>query len=254
MSQARVLVVALALLAAWALPAGAQQTKENREQAAAVNTELALAYVREGNLAAARDKIDKALKQNAHTARTQMAAGFIYDRLNEKRKARGHFDRAVRLGKDDPDILNNAAVFFCREGDYKRGEQYLLKAATSPLYRTPDVAYVNAGRCARADGRAADAEQHFRKALATNPKQPDALLQLAELAQAGGNGLQARAFLERYAAVAPATASTLWLGRSIELGLGDTQQAQRYAQRIRDEFPTSPEAGRLFDEARQGRP
>jgi type IV pilus assembly protein PilF len=248
------LAVALVLLAGWTLPAAAQQTKQNRDQAAAVNTELALAYMKDGNLAAARDKIDKALQQNARTAKTQMAAGFVYDRLNEKRKAMNYFEQAVRLGKDDPDILNNAAVFFCRNGEYKRGEQYLLQAAASPLYRTPEVAYVNAGRCARADGRAKDAEQHFRKALAANPKQPDALLQMAELAQSGGNGLQARAFLERYAAVAPATASSLWLGRSIELGLGDANQAQRYAQRIRDEFPTSPEAGRLFDEEQQGRP
>lgn len=254
MNRTAARVVALALLAAWALPATAQQTKQNREQAAAVNTELALAYMKEGNLAAARDKIEKALQQNARTAKTQMAAGFIYDRLNDQRKAKGYFEQAVRLGKDDPDILNNAAVFFCRNGEYKRGEQYLLQAAVSPLYRTPEVAYVNAGRCARADQRPRDAEQHFRKALAKNPKQPDALLQMAELAQQGGNGLQARAFLERYSAVAPVTPSTLWLGRSIELGLGDATQAQRYAQRIRDEFPMSPEAGRLFDEEHQGRP
>jgi type IV pilus assembly protein PilF len=245
-------VVAL-LLAVAGLPAAAQSNRDNREQAAALNTELALAYMREGNLAAARDKIEKALQQNSRTAKTQMAAGFIYERLKNERKARNHFDQAVRLGRDDPDVLNNAAVYLCRTGDNRRGEQYLLEAAASPLYKTPAVAYTNAGRCARADGRAADAEQHFRKALALNPKQPDALLQMAEVALAAGNGLQARAFLERYTAVAPATSATLWLGRRIELGLGDTTQARHYAQRIRDEFPMSAEAGRLFDEE-QGRP
>jgi type IV pilus assembly protein PilF len=242
------------LLAGCASPAGAQSSKAQRDQAGEINTELALAYMREGDLASARDKIEKALQQNSRTAKTQMAAGFIYDRLNEKRKASGHYEQAVRLGKDDPDVLNNAAVYFCRTGEYKRGEQYLLQAAASPLYRTPAAAYVNAGRCARSDGRASDAERHFRKALSLNPKQPDALLQMAELAQSGGNGLQARAFLERYTAVAPATASTLWLGRSIELALGDAEQAQRYASRIKNEFPMSPEAGRLFDEEQQARP
>jgi type IV pilus assembly protein PilF len=183
-----------------------------------------------------------------------MAAGFIYDALKDERKARSHYDQAVRLGKDDPDVLNNAAVYFCRTGDYRRGEQYLLQAAASPLYKTPAAAYTNAGRCARADGRARDAEQYFRRALAIDPKQPDALLQMAEVSHSTGNGLQARAFLERYASVAPATSATLWLGRRIELGLGDTAQAQRYAQRIKDEFPMSTEAGKLFDEEHQGRP
>jgi type IV pilus assembly protein PilF len=251
----RVVLAALVVLApVWASPAVAQSSKEQRDQAAAVNTELAVAYMKDGNLAAARDKIEKALQQNSKTAKTQITAGFIYDRLNDKRKAAHHYDQAVRLGKDDPDVLNNAAVYFCRNGDYKRGEQYLLQAATSPLYRTPEVAYVNAGRCARADGRAKDAEQHFRKALSINPKQPDALLMMAEVAHAAGNGLQARAFLERYAAVAPVTPSTLWLGRTIELGLGDTAQAQRYAQRLRNEFPMSTEAGKLFDEEHQAGP
>ena len=50
--------------------------------------------------------------------------------------------------------------------------------------------------------------------------------------------------------VAPVTAATLWLGRRIELGLGDTEQAARYAQRLRDEFPTSQEASLLFDAER----
>jgi type IV pilus assembly protein PilF len=77
---------------------------------------------------------------------------------------------------------------------------------------------------------------------------PDALMQMAELAQEGGNGLQARAFLERYNAVAPVTAASLWLGRSIELGLGDAAQAARYSQRLKNEFPTSEEASRLSSE------
>ena len=217
-------------------------------EAAVANTELALAYMREGNLAAARDKIEKALTQNSRTARTQMAAGIIYDRLNNRRKAQTHFEQAVKLGKDDPDVLNNAAVYLCRYGDYKRGEQFLLQSAASPLNRTPDVAYTNAGRCARANQRPQEAEQYFRRALATNPKQAEALLQMAEVSLAANNGLQARAFLERYSAVAAVTPSTLMLGRRIEMGLGDSAQAQRYAQRIKDEFPLSAEAGQLFDE------
>ncbi len=221
------------------------------EEAAAVNTELALAYMRENNLKAAREKIDKALQQNSRTANTQMAAGFIYDKLGEQKKAGYHFEQAIKLsGNANPDVVANAAVFFCMNGEPKRGETYLLQAAASPLNQRPDVAYTNAGRCAREDKRPQDAEQSFRNALAINPQQPDALFQMAGLAQDSGNGLQARAFLERYTAVAPVTSAMLWLGRSIELGLGDTEQAARYAQRLKDEFPTSQEASLLYDAER----
>lgn len=246
--------LALACLAfAMPRPATAAEpgSKAALAQAAEVNTELALAYMRENNLKAAREKIDKALQQNARTPSTQMAAGFIYDKLAEPKKAGYHFEQAIKLaGNDHPDVVANAAVYFCMNGDAKRGEGYLLQAAASPLNKRPDVAYTNAGRCARGDKRPKDAEQSFRKALAVNPRQPEALFQMAGLAQETGNGLQARAFLERYTAVAPVSAATLWLGRNIELGMGDREQAERYAQRLRDEFPTSQEASLLFDAER----
>jgi type IV pilus assembly protein PilF len=203
----------------------------------------------ENNLKGAREKIDRALEQNEDNPTTQMAAGFIYDRLDDKRKAKSHFERAIRLaGKDNPDVVANSATFFCLNGEIKRGEELLLQAANSPLYANPAVAYTNAGRCARVDGRPQDAEQHFRRALAIDPKQPIALLEMAELALAKGNGLQARAFLERYTAVAPVTAETLWLARRIELRQGDATQAARYAQQLQDQFPTSHEASLLFEE------
>ncbi len=245
----RAALVAL-LLAAIAVPAAFADdpnSRESKTKAAETNTQLALAYMRENNLQAAREKIEKALQQNPGTADTQMAAGFIFERLGETKRASNHYEQAARLAKNNPDVLHNVAVHLCRSGDYKRGEKYLLEAATSPLYRTPAVAYTNAGRCAAEDARPQDAEKYFRQALAINPKQADALLQMAELTQKAGNGLQARAFLERHASVAPASAQTLWLGRTIELGLGDTEQAARYSRRLKDEFPNSTEAGLLAD-------
>ena len=128
-------LLAAAALGALLLPLAtpAQDTKQNRDEAAAINTELAIGYMREEKLAAARDKIEKALEQNPRTARTQMVAGFVYDRLGDKRKATRHYDEAVRLAKGDPDVLNNAGAYFCRVGQYKRGEELLLQAASSAL-------------------------------------------------------------------------------------------------------------------------
>jgi type IV pilus assembly protein PilF len=252
-------VLALACALGMVVPAAvtwASSTPGDRqsiERAAAINTQLGLEYMKQGNLEAARDKIEKALKQDPHTAETQMAAGFLYDRLGDDRKAISHYDQAGKLGKDNPDIVNNVAVYLCRKGDRKRGEEYFLKAANNALYKTPDVAYTNAGRCARADGRPKDAEQYFRKALTFRADQPDSLLQLAELTHESGNNMQARAFLQRYFAVAPATAATLLLGNRIERALGDNAHAAEYANRLTSEFSSSLEAGLLLGE-QSGKP
>ncbi len=230
---ARLLSMVL-LLAGAALTASAQDTVDLKK-AAEVNAELAITYMKQGNLAAARDKIDRALEQNPRTAQTQMVAGFVYDRLGEDRKAQSHFEQAVKLGgKDNPDVLNNAGAFQCRKGDRKRGEELFLQAAQSPLYRTPEVAYLNAGNCARADGRPKEAEGYFRQALAA------------------GNGLQARAFLQRYHDVARASAESLWLGYRIERSLDDAAAAAEYARRLKADFSTSVEAGELFKVERSG--
>jgi len=236
-----------------AVPGHAEQHQPNPDraslnQAAVVNAQLALEYLRKGDLETARDKIEKALTQDPHKADTQMAAGLVYERLGDSHKAKSHYEEAVRLGKDDPKILNNVAVYYCRNGDRKRGEEYFLKAASSPLYRTPEVAYTNAGQCAQDDGRPADAETYFRKALTYRPDFPDALLQMAEFGNRTGNNLQARAFLQRFLSVAPASPSALMLGYHIERAMGEDAQAKAYARRLKNEFPTSAEAGKLLDE------
>lgn len=244
-------VMAVVLLAL-APVAGAQDKQTDREKAAAVNAELAITYMKQDNLRAAVEKVDKALEQNARSADVQSAAGFVYDRLGEDRKAGAHFEQAVKLGgKQNPDVLNNAGAFECRKGDKKRGEQLFLQAAASPLYRMPEVAFVNAGHCARADGRPKDAERYFRQALARQPNMADPLLQLADLQHEAGNNLQARAFVQRFHDAAPATAQSLWLGYRIERDQGDRSAAAEYERRLRMEFPTSEEAGRLFDEERK---
>jgi len=248
----RALVVAAAVLALCAPLEDAQQTQSDREKAAAINAELAITYMKQDNLRAAREKVDRALEQNPRSVEAQMAAGFVYDRLGEDKKAGGHFERAVKLGgKDNPDALNNAAVFQCRKGDKKRGEELFLQAAVSPLYGTPEVAYANAGHCARADGRPKDAERYFRQALARRPNMPDPLLALADIQHEAGNDMQARAFVQRYHEAAAATAQSVWLGYRVERGAGDAVAAEEYARRLRMEFPTSAEASALFEQERK---
>jgi type IV pilus assembly protein PilF len=230
------------------LAQSAPPDKKSLEQAAAINTELAVAYLKQNNLSAARDTIDKALKQHPRTAQTQMTAGLVYDQLGDDKKALSHYNEAAKLGSGNPDVLNNVAVYLCRKGERKRGEQMFLKAAVSPLYKTPPVAYTNAGRCARADGRPKDAEQYFRKALSFKADQPDALQQLAEVTHEQGNNLQARAFLQRYLAAAPASASMLLLGVRIETALGDQAAAAEYGNRLTHDFASSTEAATVLQE------
>lgn len=247
----RTLLLGIAFAAcvlAWSGHALAQRKDDSNDpkaQAARYNAQLGIAYLKENRLEIARDKIERALQQNSRDAAVQTAAGLLYERLNEEKRADKAYSTALRLDPKNPEMQNNYAVFQCRRGQHAKGTKLFELAAKNPLYRTPAVAYANAGVCARGANDLPTAEEYFRKALSIQPAYPDALLQLADLTFTRGNGLQARAFLQRYFASAPATPDALALGVRVERALGDVAAANDYASRLKRDFPMSEQARQI---------
>jgi type IV pilus assembly protein PilF len=224
-----------------------QLGKKDSESAAAYNLQLGIDYFRQGNLSEAKEKLDRSLQQNPKNAQTYVASGLLYDRLGDAHKADQYLSKAVELDAKNGDVLNSYAVFLCRKGDYAKGEKMALQAAANQLYKTPEMAYFNAGNCAADAGHAANAEAYFRSALAARPNFTAALLQMAELEFRAGNFLPARAFLERFQQSAKPTAASLWLLVRVEQGLGNGSLSADYARRLMQDFPTSIETKQLLE-------
>lgn len=225
-------------------------SKPQPDRASELNLEIGIEHLRNDNLPQAKEKIDRALDQNPRNAKAHMAAGLLYDRLGEVRTADAHFDRALSLDPKNPDLANNYAAFLCKNERYERGEKFALEAASNPLYNTPEVAYVNAGNCARANQDTQRAEQHYRKAIGVQPRFGVALFSLAEVELEQQDFMAARAFLQRYLAVSRTSPATLWLGVRIERGLGNAAAANQYAQRLKNEFPSAAETKQLLQSER----
>ncbi len=240
------LPAALLLVVAAALAAEPRAPTEKHEVTAArLNAQLAVAYLKQGDVAVAQEKIDKALKQNPHDSSVQLSAALVYERLQQPEKAGGFYGAALRIEPRNPDLLNSYAVFECRRGHYAQGQKLFEQAARNAAYSTPEVAYANAGVCARSSGNLARAEELFRKALDIRHDFPDALLQLADLSFTRDAGLAARGLLERYFQVAPPTPDSLFLGVRIERALGDNGAMSRYATQLQHDFPDSEQARQL---------
>lgn len=222
------------------------------ETAASFNMQLAIEYLKQGNLTAAREKIERALVQNPKNPAVHTVAGLLFERLGEYNKADKHYEQAVRLDARNPDVQNNYGAYLCRRGKTARAEVLLLQASRDPIYRTPEVALTNLGICLRNSGKAEEAEKYLRAALARRPQYPDALFQMADLSFARANYLPGRAFLQRYLTVGPATPEVLWLGARLESALGDDAAALDYRERLKREFPTSDETSKLLDSERSG--
>jgi type IV pilus assembly protein PilF len=225
--------------------------KAQPQRAAEINLELGVDYLRKGNLEQAKEKIERALSQDPRNAKAHAAAGLLYDRLGQYSKSESHFDRAVSLSPKDPEIRNNYAAILCQRGKYERGEKMALVATQDPLYKTPEIALLNAGNCRLSAGDVKGAETHFRAALQRKPRFGPALYQMAEVEYQQGNYLSARGFMERYMDVVRPNAASLWLAYRIERELGNTAAAETYARRLRNEFPTSNETKELIEAERR---
>jgi len=235
-----------------AMPAAASREEDDtRAEAARINVRLGVEYMKQGQLATAREKIEKALEQNPRDPSVQFGAGLLYEQLREPEKAERHYRQALKLEPDNPDAQNALGAFLCRNGQPAKGEAAFVEAAENPLYRTPEVAFTNAGVCARRAGRLEQAEAYVRRALAQPAIYPEALIQMAGVSYERSNYLQARAFLQRYLDAAPATAAVLLLGHQIERALADEVAAKEYAVRLGTQFPESPEARILADLERE---
>jgi type IV pilus assembly protein PilF len=221
--------------------------EKDDEAAAAYNLQLGIDYFRQGNLSLAKEKLDRSMQQNPKNAQIYVASGMLYDRLGETNKADQYFSKAANLEPKDGDIINSYAVFLCRKGDYKKGEELALRAATNPLYKTPEAAYFNAGNCAVDAKHNADAEKYFRSAVAVRPNFTPALLQLAQLEFKAGNYLPARGFLERFQQMSKPTSASLWLLVQVEYALGNTSVSADYARRLKRDFPTASETKFLLE-------
>jgi type IV pilus assembly protein PilF len=211
-------------------------------QAANVNMQLAIEYMKLGKLASSRDFIERALKQDPGNANVQLTAGLVFERLDEMPKAEKYYSTAARLGTRDPNIQNNYAGFLCRTGKAAEGEKLFNAVARNPLYQTPEVALVNAGVCVSSSGDVLDAERYFTRALAIRPNMPEATLQLGNLAMERGDAALALDFVQRYLAVNPATPEVLWLGFRAQRMRGDNTAAAAFARRVQSEFPDSEQA------------
>jgi len=227
--------------------AGSPQRDTEQEEAASSHLQLGVHYMRQGNLSAAKDNLERSLEFDNRNAMTHSTMALLYEQLNESRSAERHYRRALRLDGDNPSIRNNYGTFLCRRGEYRDAEESLVQAAQNRLYQTPEVAWANAGSCVRRIPDYEAAEEYFRNALRIRSDYEEALWQMASMQYEREEYLSARAFFQRLADQGELEASALLLGVRIEEALNDPDQAKRYANRLKSKYPDSDEKHRLAE-------
>lgn len=222
-----------------------------REQAARndrladTHMQLGAAYMQRGQLEVAGQELEKALEADPNNTQANNMMALLQVRLRNYERAERHFLKAVERDPGNSEAQNNYGAFLCERARYDEAEQRFRKAIDDPLYKTPELANLNAGLCLMKKPAPKAAEKYFRAALALQPRLAQALLQMARISYDSGQSFSARAYIQRYFDVAKETPETLLLAINIERALGNRELLKQYTQRLTAGFPESAEAQQL---------
>lgn len=215
------------------------------KERAKLHTEIAAAYYERGQMDVALEELGEAVKLDPDSASIYNVYGLVYTVLGEDAKAEANFQRALQMAPQDSDIRHNWGWYLCTHGRAQASIAEFEQAVKNPLYKTPEIALVNAGRCSASLGDVAGADQFFRRALAASPGNPAAAYGLALLAYRGGRYDEARGWLRPAVLQANPAPEALYLGVCLERKLNDKQAEMSYTSQLRNRYPDAAETRAL---------
>ena len=212
---------------------------------AQLHAEIAAGFYERGQMEIALQELAEAVKLDASNARIYNVYGLVYAVLGQNAEAQQNFQKALSLAPNDSEIRQNWGWYLCTHGRAKESLAEFDLAVRNPLYRTPDVSLVNAGKCAIAIGEARRGEEYLRRALAVNPANVYAAYNLALLKYREAQLEEARALMRRVLQQPAPPPEALYLGMCIERKLGDRPAEMSYVSQLRNRYPDAAETKAL---------
>lgn len=225
----------------------------NRAKAAEARLQAASGYLDAGQLDRAKFHLEKALAHDPKNANVQSTLGYYYSLVGETEQAEQHFERALRLDGKNTGVLDLYGVYLCRQGKFSKAQDLFERAIAIPS--NPRMASVleNAGLCAQRAKADDKAIEYFRRALQHNPKQPNALLEIANHELQQQRYERAKGYWDRFKEVGRDSSRSLWIGIQLAHALRDKDTVASLGLKLERLFPDSDEANLYLDNKQKWR-
>lgn len=220
----------------------AAEAREHLDARIMARLKLASEYYSRNQTGAALRELMSAQDISTDSAPLQNMLGVVNMDLRRYDEAEKAFQRALKIERNDPDIHNNYGWYLCVSGQHAKGQEWLQKAWSNPLYGTPEKALYNAGRCARMANDQVRAVEFFAKALQVSPNSTAIMYELANMQFDQGNYAKVLEVIDRIHAVEKASPQSLWLALRTEHRLGHPAEVESYGSQLQRKFPNSAEA------------
>lgn len=221
------------------LPTSSDRTEIQRR--AGIRLQLAVGYYQQGQWQTALDEAKQAIQIDPNLTDAYTMAALTYMELGQPRLAEDHFQRAMKLAPNDPDLNNNYGWFLCQNGRTEQSIAYFDTAAANKSYQSPAKALANAGTCSLILKNPAAAERYFNEAFRLDPANTATNIGLARINYDRGDFQNARFYVNRLVNANVLTAEVLWLGIKTERKLGNRASENSLATQLRRRYPNSAE-------------
>lgn len=216
------------------------KTLVSSPQASDVNVQLGLAYLENGDVQRAHQKLLLAEQQSPGSLQAKGAMGYFLESTGSLSSADAYYRRAITLNPKSGAAQNNYGTFLCRLGRYSEADQHFLLALQDPSYLNTAQVYENAGLCAMQIPDTEKALGYFTQAITQDPKRAISWLELGRINYQTKNYQQAQQYLDHYMQlVKDPTANALWLGAVLARNLGNQTAAGSYTLMLQTRFPNS---------------
>jgi len=219
------------------------KNQANRDDMAATRISLGLGYLKMGNMAQAKQNLEKAKQFSPSMVQVYTAFAHYYETVGESELTIASFEKALALKSDDADTLNNYGVYLCRQGETEAAEKQFLKAISVPSYLLVAKSYENLSSCFLQKNDFVKAEVYLHKAIMHSPGNSATIFQMVRLQYAMGEFAQAKVFEQRFEKVTRRiTPQSLALAYKVYWKLGQRRIAKNYGTMLVKMYPQSWES------------
>lgn len=204
--------------------------------------DLARGYLEQGNSERARTSLNRALELDPRSVETHVLLGVLNAAEREWGIAEKHFKTALQIDPRNSMALNNYGSYLYSRGRYEEAVHYLRILVQDTDYRARSQAYENLGLAELKVNNVKAAGESFTRSLQLSFSQPQASLELAQIAYDEGNVAGASSHYNAFRAQAQQSARSLCLGMKITQLQGDSDSLASYALALNNLYPNSPEA------------
>ena len=221
---------------------------KGRNEARQAYVQLGLGYLQQGMTEQAKIPLRKALELDKKDPDTNAALALVFQAEMEFDLAEQAFRTALNGRPGDARILNNYGSFLFERQRYQEASAQFEKAAADNLYPERSRIYENLGITSLKLGQRETGRQQLEKALRLNPRQPRALLEMAEMAYQDKQYVTARDFYDRFSLLSGQNARSLLLGARLTSVFDERTPTANPGQQLQRLYPGTPEYQQYLSE------